>query len=313
MQPEQTAFRSPDSQPFLVTASTTLLPGSSGGVNSAALKNPTGGPMEILEIRWQLEGVLVAFSLGALVGCKLELGKIPLTNGFVPIWNFNRSDNTFDESPPPDGAVIFAEYCWRLPRPLYVPANSVVVPTFQHFGAVHFPVDVQVTYSCRTVLEKPKQVCLPYAASFVSKAMPVTEDSSDSSRETDIYNPFSEPLKLASFVGRVSVMATAPEPAALIVFESFLPFIGVSLDSGQMMNVRMRDMTGREIIRRGTLFRQAFPTATRAWEMEMGETLPPEAYFLAEIETTAFLPLLPEVTALRQAFIGMTGWREVSL
>src|SRR3972149_2029811 len=115
--------------PIHLTATTTLASNSSGGVNAIALKNPIGRPMEIHEIKFQLTmeepSTRLAFK-GIIVGCKLDLGKIPITNGFIPIaifgkgpmadlgGEFSSGSDTTGAPPGPSSANSFGEYSWEI-------------------------------------------------------------------------------------------------------------------------------------------------------------------------------------------------------
>jgi hypothetical protein len=305
MIPEKAAFRSTDSNPFFLTASTTVSSNSGGGVNSAALKNPTGGPMELLEIRWQVKTTGFNSSVGgAYLGCKLDLGKIPLTNGFVPVWSFYRADNLFQEVV--QGLALsltsYCTYTWRLPRPLYVPAGAVVVPTFQHRGFFQQPIAVKVSYSCRTVSpnSKPSRASIPYAAYFASKMMRYDLADIDSSSETDLTNGFSEPIQLQAFTGRVAVVDYG---TGLTAFEA-------SQEGGRDLLLRMVDLNGRPIVRSFAPFRQVFGATTRSWDLGHGEQLSPSAYYLVSLQKNVPAATLGAAFFI-QAFVGLAGWREV--
>lgn len=299
MIPSHAALRSTDSNPIFLTSKTTVSSNTATGVNSASLKNPIGGPMEILEIRFRAVAGSTSRVIGGYVGCKLELGKIPLTNGFVPIWLFDRAEalNTENQEDSP-----VAEFVWRLPRPLYVPDGAVLVPTIQHRGLFKEAIDVRVSYSARTVSPKtpPKKVFLPYAASYVSKAFnagSITEDF-DNSTETDLVNPFETDIELQRFTNRVSLFFTQN------------PSISTELSSiTELLEARMVGMDGRPIISHFTNIRQAFGNITRSWDMPNGSMFPSNSFYSVFLRKLA--AAAESDTFIMQAFIGLTGHRSL--
>jgi len=310
------ARRKLPTSPIHLTASTTLASNSSGGVNAISLRNPLNQPMEILETKWRLDIAKdVGNLLGGLVGCKLDLGKYPITNGFVPVWSFGRSENLSEERIPspgivgPAGTLTMAfEYTWRLPMPLYVPIGAALIPTFQHRGMLADSVDVRISYSGRTLpldTPPPKKIVLPYVAAFSSKVIDAQTSTFDQSVETDLVNSFSQPIHLQGFSGR-----------GLVIRNDNLAVSAESLSNGEAMisnalSVRMVDSNGRPIVRNFTRFRTAFAAATRFWGMENGATMDPRSFYLAFLRFTP-LAVPPIVPVTLQAFIALTGWRDLS-
>lgn len=326
-------------QPLFLNAKTTVAPNSTGGVNSIALRNPMHRPMEILAISFEME--MTGFQgagalplpdepplnvLGGLIACKLDLGQWPITNGFVPTWSFGRSEQAFDEATQSSAVIIdptsptgvreatTQSYIWRLPRPLYVPNDSVLVPNFQHRGLFAKPVDVNVGYVCRSLPKgyEPKKIILPYAAAFVSKnfdvntiAGSVSGFDTDESTETDLTNSFDEELCLQRFSGR-ALMYNNGAPS--LSDETGQP---LSAWASAGLTVRMVDSHGRPIIPNFTPFRTAFAGMTRSWEMDAGQMLDPRSYYNAILRVNSLgVPPADQFYTL-QAMIGMVGWREM--
>jgi len=313
MNAEKEAFRSTDSNPIFLTANSTIASNSTGGVNSASLKNPTGGPMEVLEIRFQVKtdanyGSGVG---GGFLGCQLDLGKFALTNGFVPVWNFGRADSLIVESVGGTVATTstYGEYTWRLSKPLYVPAGAVIVPKFQHRGLFKNQISVFVSYSGRTVSPKfkPKSVHLPYAAAYASKVFNYNETGTDNSTETDLVNPHGEQLNLSCFTGRIVNVDTQ----SLFALEAPIGSSTGGEECGaRSLLARMVDMNGRPIVSSFTPFRQAFGALTRSWEMGYKQVMDPISYYTVFLQKN--LPLVNSTNPqLIQAFVGMVGWRDI--
>lgn len=313
--------------PLLLTASTYCTPQTQQAPNAVALKNPLGQAMEILELRWQLfspqtdSAVIVPGTLGGIVGCKLDMGNIPMTNGFVPIWLFGRelnnvdaatTDNQNTTNPYVSGETIVQSrtnfYSWKLPKPLYVPAGSVLTPSFSHFGA--FPTDVNVimSASARSLpmgSPAPKSLAAPWVASWLSPGYVAASGTGTAqSSETDLMNPHPEPVHLQRMGGRVMVVNVDGDG----VYDYTYPQIAAT-----RFSVRMSDSMGRQIIRDSVPFSDAFATLTRGWEMGNGAQMDPESYFVAYLKKTATAEAGEPLNINCQAQISFVGWRELSI
>jgi len=301
-------FSPSQSFPLHLTASTTIAASSSGGVNAISLKNPLGQAMEILAIKWQLlVSSSFAMSLGTVIGCKLDLGKFPITNGFVPVGMFGKSEGLISEQMSDVNVANLCanEYIWRLPRPLYVPKGAVLLPTFQHRGITQQSVTVRVSYSARSVPENappPKKVALPYAAFYGSQSFDASVAGTDASVETDLVNPFDEPLYLQRMTGRV----------VNVQYSSGFIDEGVSVHPESIAaswNVRIVDSFGRPIVRRFVPLRLAFSGVSRSWEMSPEPIMDPKSFYTAYLrkDTTTY----SANQFLTQAFVSIVGCRDV--
>ncbi len=290
--------------PVHLSASVILPSGSNGTVPPAALKNPMGQDMEILEIKFEVSGVIGAATdygyYGATIACELVMGTHKITNGSIPVFCFGRAENLSAETKQDiTQTILFSSYTWRLPRPLYVPAGAVVTPNFTHTGLVSNSLNVRVGYSARTVFAKPKMVYIPWVAKYSSKVFnPIESADVDSSTELDLVNPNPETFHLQRFVGRTVVntaTAKVEGPTAL---------------SSQYLLLRMTDSYGRPIIRSFTPFYSAFTPLTRSWEMDNGAELDPESYYLVNMRKDVMDFSADHEVDTAQAFISMVGWRE---
>lgn len=300
--------------PSNLTATATLQSNSQGGVNAIALKNPLGGPMELLEVAWELQANAAAISGGA-VGCKLDLGNLELTNGFVPIWCFGAGRYLEAEpwwrmyTPEAANTGVPIHYIWKLDHPLYIPSGAVVQPQFQHFGQIKDTIDVRISYRVRMLPKHytpPAKIPVPYVAAFTSKVFrnPLTPDTDeDHSTETDLLNKNEQPLRVRRFIGRFgSSLITEGIP-----FES-RPLYGPA--AAEYTEVKMVSSQGDKVIQYAIPFRQAFPGPIRAWEVDF--SLPPKQYMLVDLFKRAFPVTAAAATQLlSQAFVSMVGSREV--
>jgi len=303
----------PPASPVHLSSSILMRSGSSGAVQQAALKNPMGQDMELLEIKFELSGAdnitltnLSGYAqvFGGAIWCELNMGGFPLTNGAIPVWNFGRAENLAGEIKTQNFGVSFLSYSWRLPRPLFIPAGAVVVPRFVHTGYIPDTVNVRIGYSCRTVFTKPKKIYLPWVAKYASKVInPVSSVLVDSSTELDLVNPHKEELYLQRFVGRTMTV----EPVA--------PAGGRENGDNEVTNryltLRIRDSYGRPVVKDFTPFRSVFEASTRSWEMDNGACLDPESYYIVEMKKIDTVSVGSDTTSSLQTFISMVGWREV--
>lgn len=306
------AFRFPATYPIHLTARTTIASNSSGGVNAISLKNPLGQPMEILEIKFQLfQEVNSNANMGGVIACKLDLGKFSLTNGFVPVWLMGRSENLWAEAIQDpnvlgDAANCTNEFTWRLAQPLYVPPGAVLVPTFQHRGLVQQDVQVRISYSARSIppgTPPPKKIVLPYAAAWVSNTFDANESGVDNSLETDLTNPFDEPLTIQRFSGRVVLFNLSTSPPQVLEAGATGETVGT-----YQYDVRLIDSFGRPIIRNLVPFRLAFSGVTRSWEVD-NALMDPRSFILAYVRKN--VPFQGNTTSnvLTQAMVGLVGHR----
>ena len=295
----------PSVSPIHLSSSIVLTAGSSGAVSTAALKNPMGQDMELLEIKFEVSGAdnggqLIPY--GGTIWCELVMGGYKLTGGAVPVWNFGRAENLAGESKSDStDSLGFVSYSWRLPRPLFIPAGAVVAPKFIHTGFIQQSVNVRVGYSARTVTTKPKVIYMPWVAKYVSKSFnPVTAADVDTSTELDLVNPNPEVLHLQRFIGRTLFITADETTISEDLLQSF---------ASRYLMVRMTDSYGRPIVRNYAPFRTVFGALTRSWEMDNGASLDPEAYYIVNLRKDALSGAA--AGAMAQAFVSVVGWREL--
>lgn len=290
--------------PIHLSASIVLNSGSSGSVSPAVLKNPMGQDMEILEIKFELSAVNAkSAGLGGTVLTSLALDALKITNAAVPLWGFGRAENlTGERKNSLNGATRgFLSYSWRLPRPLFVPAGSAVIPDFTHRGDIPDAVNVRVGYSARTVKTKPRVVYIPWVARYISKSFDLSEAITDSSNELDLVNPHKEVLHLQRFTGRTMVQSVSGGTQTVAENNPLL--------TSRYLKMRMVDSYGRPVVRTFSPFGSVFAAGSRSWEMDNGAMLDPQSFYIVDLTKEA---MAPEVTSYGQAQIAVVGWREVS-
>lgn len=312
--PQPTRAAPPDleSEPVVLTATTTVAPNSTSGFNSIALQNPLKLPMEVLEIRVQL--ACATPITGAAVGMKLTLGSFDITKDYVPVHCFDAARNEYGELYGSANSTYYASFSWRLAHPIFVPSGALINPDVQHRGFTSSPITVTVSYLGRSLpagTRAPTSTKVPYVASYSSKTFDTFSVSADTdqSTETDLVNHTNAVLHLERIVGRVSSNYFDSNQALNV---------DLSADAAlRLLSIRMSDSQGNGIVPRVTQFGQVFPFATHAWRVDA--TIPVGGYYVAYLSKIA---AGPSVTGYglttfgvnqyqSQATIAIVGWREV--
>jgi hypothetical protein len=238
--------------------------------------------------------VLASFQFPYDIYAKFELGRDPLTNGFVSPVAFCKQLNVGSGS-------TKHVYTWRLPRPMFVPGTELLTPTF-----LNSPMDttapatltVDVSYVCRALLrgnDEPKVIHMPWAAAFhgvrynINTAVNFSEESS----ETDLVNPFNMPLNLQRFV------------SARPVTQAFNTRDLYTRD----VLVRMSDSIGRHTVKDPTPIGHLCNMADGGY-WNVNSTMPPKSFFLSKWDVTTGQT---GVSAVDRNILGIVGHREVRI
>lgn len=311
--------------PIHLFATATLSPNSQVAVPAQNLQNPLGGPMEIHEIRFQISArqpteagagfPTYLADQGALVGVKLDLGSIELTNGFVPAWclgqDMNENAKTYFINNLPTGLVnqISSYYRWVLPKPLYVPEGATVVPQFQHRGFAPVQVQVGIGYSGRALprnTPKPAKVYVPWASSYYSRAFQFTTSATgsqfDQSSPVDLFNKWDTPIHLQRFTVRSPVI---------------IPTIGMWADWNNVLNTyfdymqaRIVDSSGVPIVRKYTPLGEIVNPQNKTWELG-GAVQAPGDFWNVFLKMSPVPVTVTDTTILAQTQTALVGYREV--
>jgi len=318
------------SDPLIFTAQTVVNTGAGGSVNTAALANPHGMPMELLEVRFRVfpaNDLSDTFNrvTGQAIGVKMDMGNIPIVDSAVPISQFgsfrDSSENGSEQFALANDLSVLATptvYYWRLKYPLYVPAGAVVVPSFEHLGQNPFPVNVEVVYICRTVPEGqriPSRVMVPWVGSYNSKSFTQLTDepgSSDQSSELDLLNPFRVPLEITKLTGRCTLVAYTPELNQNAALEEIMQY------RSRLATVRIRSSRGDDVVRTPTPFNGLFPYGWRAWDIAGNWLMRPGEFYKVRIDVAPVdyetIPF-PESTVNPgrvQFSMGLIGYRSIA-
>ncbi len=321
------------SDPLIFTAKAIVNTGAGGSVNTAALANPHGMPMELLEARFRvipLNDAADSFAelTGQSIGIKMDMGAIPIVDSGVPISQFGSFRDTSEHGSPQFVPTLVrtiakpAVYYWRLKYPLYIPSGSVLVPAFEHLGQNPFPVEVEVIYICRTVPEGqkiPSRLMVPWVGSYNSKSFDQLTDTlagSDQASELDLLNPFKVPLEITKLTGRATLVTVASggdSPGQNIAYEEKLLF------RSRLATVRIRSSRGDDVVRTPTPFNGLFPLGWREWGVAGQWLMRPGEFYKVRIDVatmdqdTAADDNESQLEPGRVQFsMGLIGYRSVS-
>jgi len=293
------------------------------------LINPFKTSMLLDEIRFQVSAVNAAgvvqdgafTDLTGVLHVQLDMGRTPLTKGFVPVWALGKQLDALLETSLVSAISNSRRFVtWRLPKPLFVPPGEFVIPQFKLRGDLFNPLaavpaagvnaDVRVTYFGRSLPSDypwPKNLHVPYVAAWsapvLSSGDVAITNYEVESTEADLVNSLNEPLRLQRFLGRL--MTQVPNDSF-----SGVSAPGDTIDVGsQFLLVRMGGGTGGIAVRDEVPFHHLFSAIDKAWTV--GALLPPKSFFQAFLRTGDLSALAGPRRWVPQ--IAMVGWREVQL
>jgi len=304
-------------EPVCLSAGMVLEPGAVGAPNVIALRNISALPLEIHEIQFTSQATSTGFAfgntgglIGGAIDCNMAIGDIPITNGFVPIWNFGKASNLVVENLVQVGVgnayvTNYNEYTWRLATPLVIDPNSLVTPVFRHRNLIPLPITLTITFKGRIIapIQKRSRI-VPWVSCYISKAFDFQNNSTDTefSSEENLVNPFTIPVQVNRFVGRMLRSANL-YGTAVPNNEDDAGYIG------SLLNVSIVDSYGAAIVADDTPFALVFDSATRSWETNF--VMQPSVYYRVKTTQAGGPFNLGGGVATVQAFISVVGEREV--
>lgn len=282
-----------------------LINGQSAIIDTTELRNPFRSGMWMHSMRFQVERSTLAALSAPLVQAQFWLGRHQFSAGVCPIYTLDRIYNPLTDMgrnsmlTGADGTsteVAFPNWQWKFQKPLYVPEGAVVVPKLYNNSGV--TVQVRLTYVCQEAPgPAPQELYIPFAANFIGAGgVGGANVFTDISQESDLLNPFDEPVFVRRMVGRVAKDRTSDAQY------SDQDLVGLGL------KVRMSGSSGRAVVRDPVPFNHLFPTTHRQWLTN--SVLAPRGYYVVAVEQdySAFGGL----SANRfQPVIGMSGYRKV--
>lgn len=281
--------------PILLSAEAVVDVNSKVELATPELANPYNTAMWLDEVRMQSFRVGNSDFNPFHMKLRLSLGRVPLTSDFIPIPMFGKVLNSFGTW------SIDGAYTWKLPRPLYIPGGEFVVSTVfndpMDLTAQPVPQRIRITYVGRSLGSDdrpPGKIDVPWVAMFAGPTHPMGADFAEESKETDLYNPFNEPLKVQRFIGRMTIPAgefIQPEVNRLFTL------------------VRMTDSQGRFVVKDPTPFAHLFFINEMSWNVNA--VLPPKGFYIVSLNQN--YSSVDSMIEPVKPFISIIGHREVSL
>lgn len=283
--------------------------------NSQQMQNPFKTAMLVDEIRFAAPAVTITGPTVSsidpilILEAEIRLGREPLTRDYVPFGCFGKVVKTSD-------TTDTRRFTWRLPKPLYLEPNELLV-TKVRFRANGFPGAVgmgasttfQVTYAGRALGSEfpiPKKRNLPFVAHFNIPELGATNGATQQtvSNQTQLVNPFREPLVLQRFIGRTSRYGTSSAGTAELgkYWCDTLP--------GRGTDVRAVDSFGNILVRDPTPFVHLFNFPERIWPVN-GAILSPKGYYIFTVDQLYAITPPTAYSAYLSHAISFVGHREV--
>src|SRR5258706_8657347 len=263
---------SPEAQmlsPILLQGTVTVSPGQKAEVPFAAVQNPFKTAMLVDEIRFSANAT-GSNTTNLVLQAEMFVGRVPLTNGPIPLRSFGRTLNWYD--------ACFQNSIpstWKLPQPMYIHAVERLIIKIYYLPGFLVPdrtvTTIVVGRSLPANQPPPKVVHFPWVAHFMT---PFAEnvDQVDTSTEANLMNPFREVLHVQRFIGRYDNLANSASTRE------------VSGLTEKETNVRASDSFGNILVRDPTPFAHLFQAPTRTWTIN--SQLAPNGFYLFTVDRT---------------------------
>lgn len=268
------------------------------------LQNHFDTPIQIDEIRFMffVNGVSVnpLRSLAALIRVQLKMGRIDLTNGFVPAWLFGsrlqRNVETLNGVAGGGRLSAWEYHRWKLPVPMIVPAGSTLLPYFQYLlpdgtqaltSAHDSPITVHVAMVGKGSKSPSRKIKVPYVTAYIADP----SSGGQQSKDDQLVNKFNTPLWVQRFVGRIAVKGGTNETWTSVEDNTGYATTG---------DLTVRDSNGDSVVGGVAQWFDVFSRDRKIFPA--GCFLPPRDWYtvrLADKPTASYLPM-----------ISMVGWRE---
>jgi hypothetical protein len=306
----------PDMRPEIITPNlppvhffgeATVPPGEQATLRSSALSNRTGRPIDIYEIRLAAAMNFVDSSAGSFINIagisrvKLSANGKKITNGFVPIWNFGKTENRAVHAQSGRSRVS-TMYVLRLSKPWHVPNGTTIEAEVFNSGGLNYSSVIKVGLAGRYVAQKEPTSCFPYVAAYVSRPFDYsTAILTDESSELDLVNATGKDLNVDRIIGRASIIRSGGPLSGF-----FNDTDDAAVDS--IMSIRMVTSNNRPIIPEYTPIRQIFGIYPSA--IEIPHTMAPNDFYRVSVKKVAGVVLDSPFTGYTaQANISIVGWR----
>jgi hypothetical protein len=301
-----------DMFPVVLSAAGSVAVGSNFTPDADELQNNFDRDIQIEELRFITAvrpangGAAGMGALGGLVRTQIKMGRLDLTNGFIPIWLLGTRYQRMMESMVGTNNLSTWDYRrWKFAKPLVVPAGASLMPSFSFLtptgnSALAFPGNsplwiwmAMVGRSLPNDFIRPARINVPYATAWLPR---INEQQSSDDALT---NKLSSPLYVQRFIGRVAV-SLAGQPDAEVWFENDGPAPAVKITGGN----------GYDAVGDFTPWRDVFQPARCS--LEAGVTVEPREWFNAAVDSPPRV-LGAGPYGIVMPMISMVGYREEEL
>jgi hypothetical protein len=294
--------------PTSVSGFVTVTPGSSLAVNEDALKNNTGLPIEVREIKFAFTIGAPAGAFEAMIGVKTVKGDTKaITQTPIPISLLGIRRSMMSESLVNDSIAIefskafIGQAVWRIDTPLYLMPGESLQITIGHRGLIPNSTFVIVTMSGTVVQRAPSKRYLPYVAAYIGQQIDFSASLTvpgQSSTEKHLVNALKIPVRIMRFTGRLPAIKNN-------LFTEAGGWSETPDGVENLVAITMRSSNGVPTVRFATPFGRVFEQISASWECQ--HTLPPGGYYLVNF------PLITSPNLVNVQFlpmIAMHGVRE---
>lgn len=301
--------------PIVLSASVSVSANQILEPETTRLQNPYKTAMLLEEIRFRMPFVLGAASAEwppfLSVRAELRMGRLMMTNGFVPVGNLCR--RTIEENGDSLGnANVW--HTWKLAKPLYVPKGEFVIPRIQldpRYGSPTSAMPIQVSYAGRSLpvdCPVPRSISLPWATHFDIPKLAYSSGNTDSTISTpgQLVNPFEKSIFVQRFIGRTLRQSSETILGNTVNELGF--FTGDSIPASTQTVVRAVDSFGNILVRDPTPFTHLFQFLDRSWTVN--SMLSPKGFYIFTVDRN-YTATVANLTFAHA--ISMVGYREVEL
>lgn len=300
--------------------------GEMKSANAVYLENPYRTPVWVDEIRFELTDTDPASNastpgLGLITSVKLDLGRNPLTNNYLPLAMLCQMLNNEEMQ-----AEVFT---FRLPAPLWLPSGEIVKVQFLStlFGQdpTRFfrATSIRLSINGRSIpygTTPPQTINLPWVTAYVGAPVSVPDGTavtaSQESTKADLQNSFEGPLHVKRFVGRLLSFNNGPHSNERNVSEvgsyGLLQTQNVAQVAERYVRVRLTNTDGQITAVAPTPFAHLFSSLDRSWAVNT--LLRPKGFYVAQVDFD--VPAFSDENGAAHIYvpmISMIGHREVVL
>ncbi len=288
----------------------TLKQGDATTSDETRLKNPTEQPLMVKGLRFgiqQGEAIASYPGVGGAIGVKINVGKTPLMQKYVPLWLLRTQTTDSEEIV---SVHTMLRYTWMFRKPMLLLPGQYLTALFNYPGMLKGtdPATniVNITMLADIAERTPSIVSVPWACSWAAQSTVAGAAALvlPESVRNDLFNPHDEPLQIDRFTGRIMINQTDGDDEYASVGTSTYPSANT--------NVRMFREDGSSIIRDPTAFAHVFSQPLKAWRME-NAVMPPRSYYQAVIDVDYSSTAAYGVGSVIQPMIGLLGYRDIPL